>query len=217
MYRSRGNYWSSSKLSLWLRKKAGLKNIKWGTLDDFDTQEVESSAKAPFTHWLTDTAFNKIQNVIYFPKDLYWNIKGAKVWKFLRNIWVFRKALYNYVSWDYSGFLHFAETATEDMSKCHKNHGHAVKSEQTGKELHMLSELFKRIRTHDYYEDKQVYVGGDINAKTWKGRIGKLEQISNTLPNANVKGGYRIIESNRKNDLKLATKIIERKLFSFWD
>jgi len=217
MYRQRYSYWSLSKLSLWLRKKAGLKNIKWGTLDDFDKQKIESSKQAPFTHWLTDTAFDKLQDIVYFPADVYFNFRTAKLWKFLRNLWLFRKALYNYVSWDYSGLLEFMETATKDMSRAHKNHGVAVKSEQTAKELKILSLLLKRIRKDEYYEDKQRYVEGDNKGKTWKMRVGRFENIPNTLPNTKAKGGRTIVEANKKNDLKLATKIIERKLFTFWD
>lgn len=217
MYRQRYTYWSNSKLSLWIRNKAGLKNIKSGTLEEFDQQEVESSEKSPFIHWLTDTAFDKIQDIVYFPKDLYWNIKTAKVWKFFRNVWVFRKALYNYVSWDFSGLLHLMETATEDMSCRHRDHGHCVGNNKKAKELHIVSAVLHRIRTHDYYADKQAYVGGDLKAKTWKDLLGKLEQIPNTLPIVNVKGGRTITNNAIKNDLKYVTKIIERKLFGWWD
>lgn len=129
------------------------------------------------------------------------------IWHFIRNFLVFRKVLWNYRRWDYSGLLEFMEVATKDMSECHKDHGHLVRSEETAKELKVMSLLLKRIREDKYYEDKQVFVLEDF----------EFEQVPNTLPSRKAKSFYKLVEKMKKDDLELTCKIMQRKLFTWWD
>lgn len=212
MYRrTRFNYWSSSKLSQWLRTKAGLENPLALTWEGWEEHHERSRQKAPIIDWITDKGFNRVQDVVYFVPDIWWSIKTANVWKYLRNLYVFHKALWNYRSWDYSGMLEFMETCAKDMSDCHKNHGHLLRSEETAKELFVLSEILKRVRLDNYTEDKIEWVDK-------KGNWGELVQKPNTLPNYNShRTFYKLTQLQRKHDLELATKMINRKLFYWWD
>lgn len=207
-------YWSESKLSHLLRTKYGLENPSCLSEEGWDKHEEDCKNKAPFIHWLTDTGFNKVQDVCYFPVDVWWSIKTATIWKFIRSLWLFRKALWNYRSWDYSGMLYLMETATKDMSECHKNYGHLVRSEQTAKELHVLSLLLKRVREDDYTKDKVDFV--KTEKKGWMGGW-EFVQKKNTLPSRNAKSFYKLMKKQKQNDLSLACKMIERKLQTWWD
>jgi hypothetical protein len=105
------------------------------------------------------------------------------------------------------------ETATKDMHNCHKNHGHLMKSEQTAKELLIVSEICKRLREDEYSL-------GRIDYHTHEGKgfgLGHFTQKENVLPKYKAKSFHKLTEQMKKDDLKLMCKIIERKLFSFWD
>lgn len=210
--RTRFNYWSHSKFSKAIRKKFGLENPSALTMEGWDEHEEGCKNKAPFVHWLTDTGFNRVQDVVMFVPDVVWSIRTANVWKFFRNLYVFRKALWTYRSWDYYGLLDFMQTATHDMHKLHKEHGHLVRSEDTAKELLVISELLKRIREDKYLDSVQGY-------EHTEGKLfgGKFYQVPNTLPSINAKKFYRMREQVKKDDLSLVCKILERKLFTFWD
>lgn len=209
--RSRFNYWSNSKLSKNIRKRFGLESPSYLSMDGWDDHEEYCKAKAPIIHWVTDQAFNKAQDVVYFIPDIIWSIRTANIWKFFRNLWLFRKALWNYRSWDYTGLLQFMETCARDMSKAHTIGGHLVRSEQTAKELLIIAELVKRIREDEYVFNKGRY------EHTGKGILGmEFIQKDHQLPKNKAKNFYKLVDSNRKADLELLTKMMKRKLLTWW-
>ncbi|MNF63036.1 hypothetical protein D3C85_293040 [compost metagenome] len=132
--------------------------------------------------------------------------------RFVRNVFVYRKALWQYRNWDYSGLLHLMETAARDMHECHKNHGHLMKADQTAKELLIWAELLRRVREDQYDEDKQESI---FNGKGIFG--GEFVQKPNTLPNRKAKSFYKLVQMQRRNDVKLIAKMFERKVFSWWE
>lgn len=211
--RTRANYLSSSKLSHKLRERFGLTNPMWNTWEGWDEHEAESKKKAPIIHWITDTGLNKLQDIVLFPSDLWWAIKTATIWKFFRNLWLFRKGLWGYRSWDYHGMLEFMETCARDMSRCHKEHGQHTTSHISAKELEVWANLIKRVKEDAYTDDKLEF------KKVMEGGIfGGFDHVQrqNTLPNKNSKQFYKIIESNTKNDLELIGKMFSRKVRHWW-
>jgi hypothetical protein len=80
--RTRVHYWSLSKLANNLRSSVGITNPKALTMEAWEEHHRVSSAKAPFTYWLTKKFFNKVQNFILWPSDLFHSIKVFyKNWK----------------------------------------------------------------------------------------------------------------------------------------
>lgn len=211
-HRSRISYWSHSRLSKYIRKKFGLTNPFALTMEEWDEHHDLCRKTSPVINLITDRGFNKLQNIWLFIPDLIYTIKVADIWKYFRNLYIFHKALRQYRSWDYGGLLMFMEAATKDMSNCHKKHGIAVKSEKTAKELLIVSTLLKRIREDKYTDEVQGWERKESGR--WGGGF---YQKSNTLPNINCKKFYKMRESVKQNDLDLVCKIINRKLFSFWD
>lgn len=211
-HRTRMSYWSLSKLSKWIRTKFGLDNPACLTLEGWDNHHEYCKEKAPFIHWLTNKGFNKLQNAWMFIPDLIWTIRVANIWKYFRNLCIFHNALWRYRSWDYSGLLLLMETATKDMHECHTNHGHLMRSEDTAKELLIVSTLLKRIREDNYTDEVQGF-------KHVEGKMfgGSFYQKPNTLPSINAKRFYKMREAVKQNDLDHLCKILKRKLFTFWD
>lgn len=211
-HRSRMSYWSLSKFSKWLRTKAGLTNPIALTMEDWDKHKEDCQKKAPITHWITTVAFTKAQDIYMFIPDVIYSIRVATIWKFFRTLWEFKKALWNYRNYDYGGLLHFMEIATKDMHECHRDHGHLMRSEETAKELLIVTTLIKRIREDNYTDGVQGF-------KSVEGKFfgGDFYQIPNTLPSITSKKFYRMRENVKKNDLELLCKILSRKLLTFWD
>ena len=211
-YRSRYSYWSSSKLAKAIRKHFGLTNPKWNTMEGWDSHEEFCKKTSPKIHWITDKGLDKLQNIWLFIPDVIYTIKVATIWKYFRNLYVFHKTLWNYRSWDYSGLLRLMETATKDMHECHKNYGHLMRSEQTAKELLIVSTLCKRIREDNYTDEVQGF-------KSKEGSLfgGEFYQKPNTLPSIKYKKFYRMREAVKQNDLELLCKIMSKKALSWWD
>lgn len=69
------NYWSSSKLSHWLRTKAGLDNPKALSCEGWAEHEKQSKTTAPFINWLTKSFFNRLQKLMLFPSDCLYSVK----------------------------------------------------------------------------------------------------------------------------------------------
>lgn len=215
-HRTRMNYWSLSKFSKRIRKAFGLTNPKWFTMDDgpdsFHAHEQRCKNTSPIVHWITDTGFNKLQNAWMFIPDVIYTIKVAPIWKFFRTVYKLRKSLWYYRSWDYGGLLYLMEEATKDMYNTHKNHGNLVRSEDTAKELLIVSTLLKRIREDKYTDEVQGY-------EPQEGKMfgGEFYQKPNTLPSVKYKKFYKMREAVKQNDLDLVCKIMKTKLFSWWD
>ena len=74
--------WSNSKLAKRLRTKAGLENPQYLSFEGWNEYEKECKEKAPFVYWLTETVFNKVQDVVYFVPNIFYSISiFYKNWK----------------------------------------------------------------------------------------------------------------------------------------
>lgn len=80
MLRQRINYWSCSKFADWVRGEQ--KPVALG-LKEWDKWGDDQKKKRPFRFWLSDTFLDKVQNFIYFPCDIYREIKHH-----IRNRWI---------------------------------------------------------------------------------------------------------------------------------
>ena len=72
LIKSRIHYWSCSKLADWIR---GDKKPYALELGEWDSWEIEQKKKRPFRYWLSDTFLKKLQDIVYFPIDLYRTIQ----------------------------------------------------------------------------------------------------------------------------------------------
>jgi len=75
-FHTRWNYWSGSKLARWFYKQAGMKPNPisasfetWAELDEYN-KKVN-----PIVFWIVDTGLDTIQDIVYFPYDVYRNFK----------------------------------------------------------------------------------------------------------------------------------------------
>jgi hypothetical protein len=83
---------------------------------------------------------------------------------FFKNIWRFRKALWNHHWWDYSGTLDFIEIGVEDIAKNLEKKGNEVQVSRMKKVAKMkrLVEIIKNIREDRYFDIVEVEMGRGI-------------------------------------------------------
>ena len=66
------HYWSCSKFANWIRGEDKPHALEWGKWIEWKNEQKKLR---PFRYWLSDTFLMKLQNVFYFPSDLYYTIK----------------------------------------------------------------------------------------------------------------------------------------------
>jgi hypothetical protein len=72
LLKSRINYWSCSKFADVIRGEKKPYALEWGKWDEWDKEQKRIR---PWRFWLSDTVLPKIQNIVYFPYDVYSTVK----------------------------------------------------------------------------------------------------------------------------------------------
>lgn len=73
MIRNRINYWSCSRFADWVRGEK--KPLALG-FDEWDEWHDEVGKKKPFRHFLAEEVLDSLQNVLYFPLDIYRSVRA---------------------------------------------------------------------------------------------------------------------------------------------
>ena len=125
---------------------------------------------------------------------------------FLCNLWLFRKCLWEYRAWDYTGMLSFMETCARDMSKLHKESGHTSNADKIAKELLVFAEHLNRIAEDNVYMDSIDFLRIDDEV------MFKLENKPNTLPIYGTTEWRKLESGVMENHLEQASKIFKKKV-----
>jgi hypothetical protein len=72
MIRSRIHYWTCSKFADWIRGEKKPYALEWG---EWEKWKEEQRNKRPFRFWLSDSLLSRLQNVVYYPYDVYSTIR----------------------------------------------------------------------------------------------------------------------------------------------
>lgn len=116
---------------------------------------------------------------------------------FFRNVWFFRKNLFEYRPWDYYGVLSIMESSFQDMSTSNSKYSYHTNKDKIAKDLKVMAELCKRLREDDY------------------GMYTMLNKESGNLPIYHSHF-WKDIEKIKKHDMNLFIKIFSRKILSCW-
>lgn len=71
MIKFRNNYWTCTKLADIIR---GEKKPFALSFDDWDIWKEKQRKERPWRYWMSDTVLRKLQNLIYYPSDLWYSI-----------------------------------------------------------------------------------------------------------------------------------------------
>ena len=80
MYRSRWNYWSCSKFADFIRGSKKPFALGWREWDEWHD---DAKKKHPVRYYLAETGLKTLQNIIYFPYDVYHTVEV-----YVRNRWI---------------------------------------------------------------------------------------------------------------------------------
>ena len=84
IYRSRDHYWSCTKLADWVRRTfGGIPKPNVASFEGWNRYDKDAEAKNRFVHWLTNDGFDGLQNILYFPYDVYDAIRAYFVNRFV--------------------------------------------------------------------------------------------------------------------------------------
>jgi hypothetical protein len=72
LLKSRINYWSSSSLANWIRGSNKPYALEWEKWDEWHSEQKKSK---PFRYWLSENLLNRLQDIVYFPIDVYRTIR----------------------------------------------------------------------------------------------------------------------------------------------
>jgi hypothetical protein len=70
--KTRTHYWSSSNLAAWIRGEEKPAALAW---EDWNKYYNDLKSKKPWRYWITEHMFKKLQNIVYYPYDIYRHIK----------------------------------------------------------------------------------------------------------------------------------------------
>lgn len=100
----------------------------------------------------------------------YNTISSSDLLQFIRNIWKFRKALWNHRWYDYSGTLQFIEVGIADMATNVEVKGIEVERSRMKKVAKMKRavEILKNIREHRYFDIVEVELGRGLRKNVFE-------------------------------------------------
>ncbi len=99
----------------------------------------------------------------YYKLHYFLSNTKYKLKNYFRNIWLFRKALANTVSWDYSGLLHLMQTQLVLMEESIRLHGHHLNRDNHCKRMRECVHLLDRIIKDDYYKADYDVISSDMS------------------------------------------------------
>lgn len=83
MYRWRASYWSNSDFARWLTKRAlAVDTPRALSMEDWRSWDELFKELAPVTYFFVEEVFDRVQNVVMFPVDVYRNARA-----YARNRW----------------------------------------------------------------------------------------------------------------------------------
>ena len=80
MLRNRIHYWTCSKAADFIRGEKKPFALEWGAWDDYYT---DLKKRKPIRYWITEKMLKHLQNIVYYPYDLYNETKF-----YIRNRWI---------------------------------------------------------------------------------------------------------------------------------
>lgn len=89
--------------------------------------------------------------------------------RFLKNIWKFKKALYNFYSFDYQGLLYFLEIGISDLANNSEKYGYEILTSRSKKieKMRRASEILHNYNAERYLEMAENELG-KIPECSWK-------------------------------------------------
>lgn len=150
---------------------------------------------------------------------------------FVKNVWFFRKQLWDFRSWDYSYNLQLFARSLEATSDLLENYGNEVEKTRNKKVLKIkrVIYLLHRIRTEDHISDAEKELGELKNTDSWfdqddtpeeKEHNRKVFNRATELENMEYEELWQILKGQDKEDFNKIYENLsdeEKMKFDHWE
>jgi len=147
-----------------------------------------------------DTFFESVEKLVWYDTNLWkvWSAIRYDIPLFFKNVWRFRKELYNHQWWDYRFHLEMMYRSLSIMEKGMSKDGMEVRETRNVKLIMMRRalELLKHKLDDDYIQRAELELG-EINHSEFE--FEKTED-----------GNYRLIDNDTPEDKNHARKVYKR-------
>jgi hypothetical protein len=161
-----------------------------------------------------DTFFESVEKLVWYDTKLWkvWDVIGRGIPNFFKNIYRFRKELYNHQGWDYTYTLQMIHRSLIIMRDNLKTNG-IEEPISRAKKINKIQRAIKLIdnRLNDNYIDQAEKELGELYSNPWE-----FEPTED--------GNYRLIDNDTKNEkahnvrvFKLASTIDDREWRELWN
>jgi hypothetical protein len=151
----------------------------------------------------------------YYKLHYFLSNTKYKLKNYFRNIWLFRKALANTVSWDYSGLLLLMQTQIMLLEESIRIHGHHLNKDNHCKRMRECVHLLDRIIKDDYYKADLIWNEPTLDPK-W-GKVHTIKQVPLYDYPKNEKVIKEYARKQRGKDLERLTFLLNKHVLSWWD
>lgn len=149
------------------------------------------------------TLFNKYRWIQYY------NLFRYEIPYFLTNLWLFRKALWSFRTWDNTYLYQIILTALEASEKATAKYSHHTCKDRTCKDIRVCILLLRRLIADEYLIDKTNFEFG-------RSFFDFKMSSKYFLPVGVGKSSLKLSKDREKLDRELLFKILSRKSKSWW-
>lgn len=146
----------------------------------------------------------------------WWNFRRG-----VKNLWVYRKLIWQTADWDYAYLLELMEFKLRRMDDAIGN-GCLLHRERKAKQMRVCAELCRRIRKDEYYAN----LTGPVKYNSWTTPCEYRDAVqlhiegyrNGVLMTASeARRFYAMAERNRKNDIEYLFLVMRKHLLEWWD
>lgn len=134
------------------------------------------------------------------------------IYRFIKNIWTYRKALASTYNFDYSGSLYFMREHFKQLEPVLRN-GYHVQGPQTADKVKTCILLLDRI-----LECTDQYSLDELELDMSNGRCRFIHTPKNTEhPRHGTKTYWEVVKAKEEQDWELLMKMLNKHMKGFWD
>lgn len=149
--------------------------------------------------------------IYYWLKYRVWHSIRYDVPNFFRNLYLFRKTLWRYRQWDWSGLYQAMYDSLKGMEEQQRVYGHSVNSHKYAKDIRICLKLLERLIEDDYGTRGYDYVEGD------RGTILSGKFVSKYSEQPEWKHGWKLRVAQQNYERELLFKLMAKHSQGWWD
>ncbi len=141
-----------------------------------------------------------------------------KIKRFFINLFIFRKLLWEHVSWDYSSVYLAMKLCIDDMEKNQRKYGNHLNKDKACDKMRIMSHCLRRLYDSDYTLNKcshETWTTPCEETGIYRFHIASTKNYD--LPSADTKSLIKLGKSMKELDKEIVCKMFKQNLEGWWD